>query len=1671
MSTRKKPKKRYQNPIKQFWRKLQKSINFLKNRLLGGLFPSSRRRNRTTTAGFVLPTVAMVIVVVVLLTTAIVLRSFDRAKNASNVRINQAVLSASAPAIDRAKAKIEALFQDPLLPRGTPSEISINNVLEDTKYNFGDETRLVVGNDIDGDGDIDRNTTETRSEINRNVWRFPVDTNNDGNFDSFTLYGIFFRDPGEDEERAPVEARSLPMDSQGEDACADAAGTSASLVGTTGWYAVEGQLKKAMFVYTATVPITDVDEISNTIDNQNAYEPYSGVRGFSALEYQQDIARIPLANNAVVYEDDVEIFAGTPFTLNGRIVTNSNLFVYEIKSSAPVTFRQVSSVNSCFYSADNSKIVVGGNVGYGNVARPTSEINSSRGKAPVHLFQGKGNNPTIGIGDDVTLGQASQSVTALPAAMGYNNNAFERRIEKLIELGIAKGGNQTVSGTEPNITVSSGDPTEVREEVESRLNLNPGLDPEKAREDAMDSYFRKRTRRVPYQEVAFEDPETNFNGIAVLGSGDSLRPPIQWMFPYDPSDGKSAPGSLAAAKILNLAGSDNNKLEPPATEFDEQEKLGLENLVGDRVLVGNNLPELWWDGNGFVSTEETQEISGSKWDAPANTDKERSRKTRVETLAEAGDTTRDGFWESKAAEQPAQVLDGVGGLRVITGAGLYLPGDSTSTNITSGFSKVVWPDSLPVINTFETTAPTWLPNSDWPQDAQGDQRPYLRMRASAVYHFRRDAEGTDQLIACVANYYDPTNATTAQNRNKDFGNKNISDIDPPTNDHLIPNIPSDANGGSLNGITYPPHGLSYSGNTKTTLENQAELRYPNGRLVNPMLAQAVAAGSDFSLAEQAALDSSMCALSIFEGNINPDDEPTSGYDLPHGTITEIAFLDGREVKVIDAGYNPGDGTTSYGDDSLTTNYDLDLEQRYPLEVRATVLDLERLRTSTADGSTAPQEYMIPNSGILYATREDALPDASDVAGGQVAADDGSSNSRLASTDFKLDPTRRPDGIMLINGRKLWRDFDNEDNGEYRGYIEKGLILASNLPVYIQGEFNPHEDSSGTAQEEFDTAVTDDNFYARLAEDLNTDFACRVNDPRLPSGSCQSGSADQWRPATVLSDATILLSDNWRAGFRNEGDYDLRNNDVDLIGNPDGAGADELAFTFDETVWGIDIDGDGLNDDEDTLKEATVGFDFNRDGDKTDTFTSDDDQAIFVRYKRLLNGFYNNDFAVNGLSSENDAAFEDDYTDADYSVSDDPDDVTYSTYFNNGVTPVQRRLEGNENSNKFPEYVMEICRKLPISACTPSDWKVRLNGTDTSVGQVLVGTTLADLDTGTTAKAPENAGDERFPRRVAFLRDSTTNKLVLSSNKAPIPLGIDSTGKVTYYPYYSNQSLPITDNHYDASGTNTTFNKGVPRLVNNALWFKTTESTASEGPTAKSTSKSNTKPLLLKASVSETTQQPLLIPVLNIHEATVQRINDVGKGGNLGVVNWLPRVEDDDDNVIYNLVMATGDTPSRPPTTNHEGDIGGALSVLPRFIENWDGSTVQISGSFIQTKRSAYGDAPFWQLPESAASADPSDLFKDTQIYASGNNGKASYYEPPARNWGFDVGLLSQIPDLFSQQFVVSSDDRPNEFYREVGRNDDWVETLLCGVLLDNNNEPTNQSAINSNQRPNNCVNY
>jgi hypothetical protein len=1442
--------------IKQYLSALKKPIIWL----MRNLFLTKNRRS-SANAGFVLPTVAMVSLVVVLLTTAILFRSFERAKNASNVRVNEVALNAATPALDRARAKINKLFQDPKLPRATPTDDALYGTITSSQdslnqYTFGDETQLKL---VEGANEL------------KTGWMYPVDTDNNGKFDSYTLYGIYFKNPpvtggAYTRKRNSLEARTPPMTvGSVSGSCGDGQDTSAALVGNTGWFRNGTKLKKAFFVYTATVPIT-----TQPTDTTN-YETKKGNKGFSALEYQQDKVQLPLVNNAVVYEDDIGLSPGPAFRLNGRVFTNSN-FLTGSPGGGGVRLYQVSSNSSCFYDPDNAKIVVGGNLGAGGLT-DGSDLSPS---ATIDLYKGK----TVAVTNVAIKGSGinNKSVDYAPTAIAYNSLAYVQRINRLVEAQIAK-----LETTDPS-EVTQGMEAIVSKQGRTLADLTT-TEKYKLRRNQIELYFKRRTRRVPYREIGFGGDALGDYAVAgskedevLQGSGDTLRPPDLWIYPVDPADALTA---TDFAKLdLNKNGTD--KLNPPATEPTKLAKQlqGVEQSFGDRVLIGNNLPQIWWDKTkeAFVgpNAEDTQTIKDFKWD---DGEGDRTRRARVETLKDLGTT----------AQIPTSPQEPVGGLRVVTGAGIYLPETVTAANLTSTtystLNKEIWSDLLPV-KTSSVPSPIKPYYNDYGleiaykvnQPASG--QPYLRMRATAVYHYKSTgySQTSPTPIACVSSYYDPTNSTTA---------KNISTL--PFNN---------ATGGkSNNGIVYDfPTSTNYS----TVLSYLADLTYPtSGRSIDDGLLRRALDKTDATkrtLSEKSAIDAAICGLAIFDGTLNTP----SNTVIPYGAIYETAFLDGRQIKNIHA-------------TAGSTNYDLPKKDRQPLEIRATVLNIEELRKKTIGTSTPAQEYLLPNSGLIYASRDDALLDLS--AGNTEAG-------KLESpVDYKLDPNRRPNAIMLVEGKEIGRGTTNT----YRD-AEKGLILATNVPAYIKGDFNLH------TQEEFVTALNNTwgNFYSRT--DLNSHFACRPGDPRLPK--CTTG--DKWRSATVLADSMTVLSNNLRFGFRDEADYDWQ---IDTATVPTG-----YANVF-STV--------------NSFAPITDWYD-------PDVKNSD---GYFTAYPKDL------DTATTGFQG--------------------------SSYLNNFVTPIVRKVRAKT-------LAIEVCYAEPCSE--PKNWSIKnacptkaqaqtqwrdKQGSDPYESKIL-GQPVTSLKTGVIGIPPKDCtdfvdattGEFTASTRIAFVRNIDTGEL-----KTPLEVyGIGTDNKVATFSWpLSGTNMP--KDAVDASDD--------PYFI---PWFKG----------EKSGNDIVYKPVFQFDAPFDTL------------EKTYSDLISAGKHG-----NWLQIATE----TTFNVISAAGDTPAASPVTGRAAEDNGGLHNFVRFIENWNASSAatpaKISGAFYQIKRSTYATAPF--------SASLSTGFYKIQ----GNGNRTPFYLAPTRQWGYDVALLSQSPDLFAQKLITIPDDLPDEFFREVGRDDPWVKTLLC----------------------------
>ncbi|NER06134.1 MAG: hypothetical protein F6K17_27860, partial [Okeania sp. SIO3C4] len=321
----------------------------------------------------------------------------------------------------------------------------------------------------------------------------------------------------------------------------------------------------------------------------------------------------------------------------------------------------------------------------------------------------------------------------------------------------------------------------------------------------------------------------------------------------------------------------------------------------------------------------------------------------------------------------------------------------------------------------------------------------------------------------------------------------------------------------------------------------------------------------------------------------------------------------------------------------------------------------------------------------------------------------------------------------------------------------------------------------------------------------------------------------------------------------------------------------------------------------------------------------------------------------------------------------------------------------------------------------------------------------------------------------FVRDTrpgSNNELILDDNGNPVMIGINNDREVAYYNYpgatefttsggavFPTAEFTIPPIPYATGGGPTQL-----RQQPNALWFKTD----SDNTITKTDNWGRDFPLWYEnqfAPGATTTQQPILVPVMQIYTttqapgaATPEPANNSigGAGGDAALeTKWIPGATE----TTYNLVTVAGDTPARPPEPGEDrGETNGGLQNLPRFLENWRDPerTTNILGAFVQLFKSAYATAPYIQLQEPQRN---NSLFgyNSTKYNINSGSGRIPFQGPPGRNWGYDVGLRFQYPDLFAQKFTIPDKKDPDEFFREVGLDDSSVEALFCAKIENSDN--------------------
>ncbi len=374
--------KAVQSLLKQIWR-LHRSISkglvtwLLRTALL------VNRRTRVSTTGFVLPTTVLLILVVALTAGALTYRAFNTSTRTIAETQSRIIYNAATPAVDRARAKLEFLFdanKDTRFPGGIPSEEFMVSMMLNTNtssnikgktagqlliggqdpYTLPGETRL----DINGDGIVD------------NAWSYKADTDGNGSDDATVVYSVILSTPPDqgqvkgsqrlialtDVEKATGKvggtgsaiegsssggrvmsySRSGPLSNSAISGCTTSSGSSGTTV-EAGWYqdpTNSSILRKNFQVDALVVP--------NSVGT-------GGANNFTTLEFQQD--RILNRGNkwGAWFRNDLEIFPGPQFNWNGAMHTEGSLIIGGSSFNAYL----ISSPNSCLFNpASSSEITV-----------------------------------------------------------------------------------------------------------------------------------------------------------------------------------------------------------------------------------------------------------------------------------------------------------------------------------------------------------------------------------------------------------------------------------------------------------------------------------------------------------------------------------------------------------------------------------------------------------------------------------------------------------------------------------------------------------------------------------------------------------------------------------------------------------------------------------------------------------------------------------------------------------------------------------------------------------------------------------------------------------------------------------------------------------------------------------------------------------------------------------------------------------------------------------------------------------------------------------------------------------------------------------------------------------------------------------------------------------------
>ena len=401
-------------------RKPRSDFQRLSRRFMAGLLKSLFLINkpvRQDQLGFVLPTTVLLLLVMTLTVGALTFRTASRTQSTYLAREQQVIDNIAAPAVDRAKAKLEYLFtKDVRMPgSGAPSSdvlavlmldktdstLGITKTVKDP-YTLPDEERL----DINRDGNPD------------NAWSFSLDT---GDVVAYSLLMDDAIDPAYavDDKGKLIGGTATPErnnDIKIEDTTALGTKNKANnLIARNGPINTDESLSACgggREPEQGWLPISTAALEKNFQITAFVSSGQGEGRTNSALELQQ-VRRASKGNRwGAWFKYDIELNPGANFNWNGAMHTEGSMF-----AANKFHAHMISSHNSCLYSDEASEITLAeiDNNGddtisitdgdfQGQMVSGTPAFGENKNnKAIVHIFNGLGKAPKITVDDGAKL--------------------------------------------------------------------------------------------------------------------------------------------------------------------------------------------------------------------------------------------------------------------------------------------------------------------------------------------------------------------------------------------------------------------------------------------------------------------------------------------------------------------------------------------------------------------------------------------------------------------------------------------------------------------------------------------------------------------------------------------------------------------------------------------------------------------------------------------------------------------------------------------------------------------------------------------------------------------------------------------------------------------------------------------------------------------------------------------------------------------------------------------------------------------------------------------------------------------------------------------------------------------------------------------------------------------